>query len=91
MNIRCEEQSVLHNKQHPNTSAHLPRPSVKRIERERNIVNKITQNEERNINGGGMILYQPPAYIDIRPVTFAILKQIVTKRKWILPIIPIIF
>ena len=51
----------------------------------------IRTTETRNINGGGMILYQPPAYIDIRPVTFAILKQIVTKRKWILPIIPIIF
>ena len=54
-------------------------------------MNKITQNEGRNINGGGMILYQQPAYIDIRPVTFTILKQIVKMSKWILPIIPFRF
>ena len=48
--IQCEGQSVLHNNQ--NTSAHSPRPSVKRTERERNNMKNITTSEARKINGG---------------------------------------
>ena len=53
MNIQCEGQSVLHNKQTPHKSAHSPTNIRQSDRKERRTMKKINTNEARKINGGG--------------------------------------
>ena len=52
MRVYSVRDRAFYTTSNTHTSAHSPRPSVKRTERERNNMKNITTSEARKINGG---------------------------------------